>query len=380
MLLAILPLPSLAQTAGVSQSPASKSAKDAAEARNQPPPALLVRTTRGVTAGLPIHWDAESAIVLRSSGEMHFLSQAEIEDHAILKTPFRPDSIAIARQQLLKELGPDFEAVVSGPYIVAAPRGTSDRWRRRFDLLYSGFVRYFSLRGWKVREPDFPLRVIVFRTQDEFAAFARTQQAALPEGTVGAYFARSNICTLYELPATSQETATRNAVDWSETEATVVHEAVHQLAYNTGLHQRLFTHPLWFIEGLATMFEAREVYDINVGATASSTETERLHQRQMHTLSEVFKSDRETANLLGNLIASDGLFKQDPQLAYAGAWALTKFLSERMPTQYRKLAELQQRHGFGNYSVKQRIADFHQSIGLTPALLAKQLRHFYEQY
>ena len=37
--------------------------------------------------------------------------------------------------------------------------------------------------------------------------------------------------------------------------ATIVHEATHQIAFNSGLHVRFADNPLWLTEGMAMYFE-----------------------------------------------------------------------------------------------------------------------------
>ena len=41
--------------------------------------------------------------------------------------------------------------------------------------------------------------------------------------------------------------------------ATIIHEATHQLAANTGLMPRKVRRPTWAAEGLATYFESAEI-------------------------------------------------------------------------------------------------------------------------
>ena len=49
--------------------------------------------------------------------------------------------------------------------------------------------------------------------------------------------------------------------DWRQSAAMLVHEAAHQAAFNTGIHSRLTSPPQWLAEGLATLFEARGVWN-----------------------------------------------------------------------------------------------------------------------
>lgn len=327
-------------------------------------PEMQVRVQDGAVTGMPIHWDAASAVLLQSTGGMQVIEQADILSHAILKTEFRPQTMSQARSQLQSELGSDFETLVSGPYVIAAPRGTVKRWDERFSILYSGFTRYFSVRGWSLRQPDFPLRVIVLRSRSEFLQYCSNYSGNMLANAVGSYFPRSNVCILYQLPGSS-------GTDWSETEATIVHEAVHQLAFNAGIHERLFSNPLWCVEGLATMFEEPSVYDHRV---RSSSITTRISRRQVAVLSDVLTDTESLETLLASLIASDDAFRSEASIAYAGAWALTFYLSERMPGEYQQLTELQRARGLGDYTASDRIADFQTAIGVSPAMLARHIQ------
>ena len=44
-----------------------------------------------------------------------------------------------------------------------------DQWAPRFEELYRSFVHYFSARGWRLTEPQFPLIAVVFPRQIDFA-------------------------------------------------------------------------------------------------------------------------------------------------------------------------------------------------------------------
>ncbi len=93
---------------------------------------------------------------------------------------------------------------------------------------------------------------------------------------MGYYFPKTNRCVLFEVGGGGTA-----STDWSETERTIVHEAVHQLAFNTGVHERLADNPQWIVEGLATMFEERAVFD---SRSASRSLVSRVNTQQMATL------------------------------------------------------------------------------------------------
>ncbi|MFO0943546.1 MAG: DUF1570 domain-containing protein, partial [Pirellulales bacterium] len=222
----------------------------------QPPRSLLVEITGGKFVGLPIHWGKVDAALLEPTGQIRIFEQNEVVQHQLLDEFFQPVNLSDARSKLQQELGSSYETSISAPYIIAAPVGQASRWESRFRTLLSGYVRYFETRGLSLRKPDFPLVIVVTPNRDEFSKFAHreTRGATLGDNLAGMYVPKTNRCILFNLPS-------GGTTNWQATEATIVHEAVHQLAYNTGVHERLFEHPLWFVEGLATMFEMPAVYD-----------------------------------------------------------------------------------------------------------------------
>lgn len=332
----------------------------------QAPKSLLIEATAGRFVGLPIHWGSQDAALLEKSGRIQIFEQNEIRQHQLLDEPFQPVTLQEARARLQSELGANYETLMTGPYVIAAPKGEAARWENRFRTLYSGYVRYFETRGWQLRKPDFPLVVIVLPNRDEFARVAsrETDGATLGNNLAGMYVPRTNRCLLFNMPA-------GNATNWQATEATIVHEAVHQLAYNSGLHERLFEHPLWMVEGLATMFEVPAVYDTN--AARAGIENRFYASRASEVLQLVSNDPNELGDLFQELVADDHLFRSNPNEAYALAWAMTFYLSERMPKQYFQYMALQRQRGFEAYSAENRQLDFRQAFQSSPKQLAPQV-------
>ncbi|MCA9130003.1 MAG: DUF1570 domain-containing protein [Planctomycetales bacterium] len=319
--------------------------------------------------GLPIHWGSHDAAILEPKGRIHILNLQDVQSHEILQTDFVPQSLIKARLELNASLGAQYETIIFGPYVLAAPRGQTARWRDRFNALLAGYVRYFQLRGWQLQSPDFPLCVIIYGSREEFLQHAARENMRIPPNVVGSYFPESNQCVLYQIPD-------HQGTNWSETEATIVHEAVHQLAYNTGLHERLFTNPLWCVEGLACMFEVPAVYDARL---SGSTQTDRMSNMRLNGLKRLLGSSLELESLLTHLIASDDFFRQQPETAYSLAWALTFYLSEKMPREYAQLLAMQKKRGFGQYTSAERQADFGEAIRIPPGMLAVQLQRLFSR-
>lgn len=335
------------------------------------PPPLLQLSTQSAEQfiGLPIRWSEFDAVLLEPNGHMHHLLQPDIASHKVLEQPFQPQSTIEASRLLQQELGANFEVLIQGPYVVAAPQSHAARWRDRFQSLLAGYVRYFEVRGWPLRQPDFPLVVIVLPDRNAFQRyFARESTHALGN-VVGSYFPRSNRCVLYERDGVL-------GTDWSETEATVVHEAVHQLAFNTGVHERLTENPLWLVEGLATMFEQPAVYDsrVNHGSLAS-----RMLASKVHQIQPILREPGALESRIKGLIESDSMFQLEPLPAYAVAWALAFYLSERMPKEFAEYLKLQRNRDIGTYSASSRARDFTKTIQMDPGSLALQIQRLLQK-
>lgn len=319
--------------------------------------------------GMPVHWGRSEAALLEANGRFHIFETQRVQRHERLKTAFQPESLQHARAQLQAELGSHFETIIAGPYVIAAPQGEADRWQHRFSALLAGYWRYFEVRGCPLHRADFPLIVIVFSSREEFLRYSATQTSKLPSMAVGSYFPNTNRCILYQI-------SDSRGVDWSETESTIVHEAVHQLAYNSGLHERLFDNPTWFVEGIATMFEEPSVYNLSLDQSTVAT---RMNKEKLNALQPIIRDPGNLEWTIQELITNDDYFNRDPQTAYAVAWGLTFYLAERMPRQFRSYIELQNRRRFGSYTRIDRERDFQAAFQQSPAMLVPQMTRLYSK-
>jgi hypothetical protein len=104
--------------------------------------------------------------------------------------------------------------------------------------------------------------------------------------------------------------------------ATVIHEATHQIAFNSGMHTRYADNPLWLVEGMAMYFETPDLTSKSGWKTAGAVNDLRLGQF------EEFAAGRRKPDSLATLVSSDGRFTDADQMAdaYAEAWALSHFL------------------------------------------------------
>jgi hypothetical protein len=331
----------------------------------QPAQPLLRLKLQGTTVeGLALSWSRDEVALLARDGRLWQFDPREASQVEKPNGAFRPYSVAAMRQQLLAEFGSDFEVSTAGPYLVLHPRGSGAPWARRFEELYRSFWHYFSVRGFTLREPQFPLVAVVLRNREEFYRVAQRDSGDVPLNLAGYYSPQSNRVTMYDGSSGSGDR-------WHENARTIVHEATHQTAFNTGIHNRLRPTPRWLAEGLGTLFEAPGVYNARYNPRAE----DRINRQQLAAWRD-YRS-RQTPQAIAELIASDAMFRDDTTSAYALAWALTYYLVETQP---RKFAEYLQRVADGpplrGYPGSQRVEDFVRVFGDNfPLLHAQMVRH-----
>ena len=273
---------------------------------------------------------------------------------------------------------------------------------------YRTFRRYFSVRGFKISEPEFPLVVIVFPDRDAFVNYCRKDKLEPPQGLLGYYMRFTNRIALFDqgdsglaatTPARAETLASRldrgneaHGPNWlgdlsdgdrlrparfdgiveGDLHSTIVHETTHQVAFNTGLHSRIGQTPKWVIEGLATMFEAPGIHDSQRTAAPKT----RIN-RSRYLWFENYLQSRRRPHSLKDFIASDDLYASATLDAYAEGWALTFFLAETRHGSYgRYLKALVARNPLQIYTNEERVADFRKAFGDLKSLETEYVRFF----
>lgn len=327
----------------------------------------MVRFTLGgaVVEGSPLVWETNYASVLSRDGRWYQFKTPEAEGLRNVSNSFRPYSSSDLRGMLQAEFGARFEVTGDAHYLVVYPKGQRDAWAARFEDLYRSFQQYFTARGWRPQEPRFPLVAIVFPSEPEFMAYASKEGSKLTAHTLGYYSPISNRILLYDT------TAGKPGADWSQNADTIIHEAAHQTAFNTGIHNRFAGQPRWLVEGLGTLFEARGVWN----SSKYRAQSDRINRYRFESFQRYAKS-RRSSNALADIVSSDRVFRSDTDGAYAEAWALTFFLSETDPRRYIEfLRKTASQDNLTERRAPERLADFTAMFGDNLKLLdAKMLR------
>jgi hypothetical protein len=316
--------------------------------------------------GKPLAWDGKELLLLRRDGKLNMLPVSNENDYQVVSQGFKPYNSNTLRQQLQAEFGGHYQVSVTQHFVVVHPSGDFQIWALPFEKLYQRFRLYFSSRGMNLTQPEFPMVAVVLRTRQEFDRFLERYHQ-LDEKILGYYSPKSNRVITYD-----QRPGKSNDQNWFFHTDTVIHEATHQSAFNTGLHSRFAPVPRWTSEGLAMLFEANGVNNSALYTTRSS----RINQARLRDLKHFYQQGMVEGRL-AELVSSDDLFRTDPLLAYALSWGLTFYLTEHRQQEYfRFLRDDSQRTDFTDYPSHERVEAFGKAFGVRLADLEGRMRKF----
>lgn len=361
----------------------------------------LVELTVGSQShqGKVIARDSRTALLIERDGRLVKIDLNRVTSFRRLSGEFRPFAPSHLRDQLLREFGREFETASTRRYVVCAPKGSARPYAELFEETYYTFKMYFGVRGFDLPEPEFPLVAVVFPNRAAFLEYCRSEEVAATN-FVGVYLGRSNRVALYdprgdETSSADTESALRLTGDprgillpgefsnglargagriEANLRDTIIHEATHQVAYNTGLHARIGANPRWVVEGLATVFEAPGIRDSSKNRSADS----RINRGRFVEFRAYMP--RRPAKSLAAFVERDEPYGAAPSEAYAEGWALTFYLIETRPREYAEyLKKIAARDPLSGYSAEERLADFKAAFGNHVELLEADFLRFMER-
>ena len=323
---------------------------------------LEVRIGESKYSGTIAAQDAERFWLLQRDGRLDDFAIPDVTDYEPLASRFAAMSATELRDGLVGEFGRNYEVAGSAHYLVVAGRGQAKRYVGIFEELYRHLHVYLAARGFAIREPQFPLVAIVFPDRGRFAEYCLKEQVQPKAGLMGYYMRTSNRVVLYDSSSTG------------DLDDTIIHEAVHQVAFNIGLHQRIGDNPLWAVEGLAMAFEPE-----NFRNPLLSTPVAAKINRERYVRFRGMINAGRSADSLENLISGDDRFQSAALDAYAEAWALTFYLLQTRQAQYSEyLKRIAVRPALEAYSSEARLEDFQKSFGKNLTQLDAELVRFYQ--
>ncbi|MFK7821846.1 MAG: DUF1570 domain-containing protein [Planctomycetaceae bacterium] len=269
------------------------------------------------------------------------ITPQQMKEQVDTDTVFTPLDKDERISQLKDEFGVAFEIRSTDSYLICSNAGPAyTEWCG--DLLQryqSAFIDYWEETGLKLAPLPQQLVVIILSNKTQFDDFYQRDVGQKTQSSFGFYSIRKNRVVLYDFASpdgTSDDDRRQQTVRSIQKAvkkvpfnvATIIHEATHQLAFNTGIHTRYADNPVWLTEGIAMYFESAD----------SGTGTRKPRIGKSNPLRKKSLKpylNNISADSIRTLIASDDRFRSSEVAgnAYTEAWAFTTYLMKRKPDQ-----------------------------------------------
>ncbi|MFT7640171.1 MAG: hypothetical protein ACI9G1_001910 [Pirellulaceae bacterium] len=312
-------------------------------------------------------------LLLSNDGQLWPIQSEELKSREKEERKFKALTKSEIAKQLLQEMPEGFQIHTTAHYVICY--NTSNVYAQwcgsLYERLYRGFYGYWKYRGIELEEPEFPLVAMIFNDRGGYMQFSRPELGESIESIIGYYNMRTNRVVMYDLTGADNIRPNRNIRSTTHINqilsqpaaernvATIVHEATHQLAFNSGLQVRFADIPFWVSEGIAVYFETPDLSNPKGWKTIGGVnKTILLNFRN--------SLNNRPPNALEALLSDDARFRDPKQsaAAYAEAWALNYFLLKTREDDYvaylKKMAEQTPLIELG---AEKRVAQFKQAFG-----------------
>lgn len=325
---------------------------------------LVVKPTAGepreLLARILVEAEDGGLLAETADGALWPIDTPELVSRVKTEGVFQPENGHALARRLLVERGDGWQVFETKHYVVCTQtsRAYAEWCAGLFERLYFAFDNYWKQRELPLTEPEFPLVALIFENEAAFRAYGRELGHDLT-GAVGFYDVRSNRVVFYDLVSGSDRDIARQMQAATQQVATIVHEATHQIAFNSGLHTRLADNPLWLTEGMAMFFETPDLKTEKGWKTVGA-----VSELRMPELKRSLKG--AGPGCLEKLIASDELFTntETQAAAYAQAWGLSYHLIRTRGKDYvRYLRTLKAKPRLTWDTPETRLAEFKTAFG-----------------
>ena len=331
------------------------------------------KSLRNVTGELVAMDKTFGQLLLDCDGQLTAVSPDALKRIEELSGKLVPSTAKELATKTLALMPPGSKAIFTDHFVVCF--NTSDayaRWNANlYEHLYKGFYGFWRKMGVDLTPPRFPLVALVFETKEDYVNYARKEFEGA-ENTIGYYHQSTNRLASFDLtgiegliPAGVQvvrEELINQVLSRPEAErtvATIVHEACHQISFNSGLQVRLGDNPLWLSEGLATFCEAPDP-----SSTSGWGGIGKVNWHNYQIFSRYLPNrPKESLELL---LLDDARLRHGETMtnAYAEAWGLTYYLIKGKPKQFANyIKSLREKPPGNQSSQKERIELFQRCFG-----------------
>jgi hypothetical protein len=303
-----------------------------------------------------------------------------------LEGPMKPTAPKELAEKSLALMPQGAKFIVTEHFVVCYD--TTDvyaRWNANlYERMYKGMIRFWKEKGIELEPPRFPMVALIFSHQDDYVEYSKRDFRG-GENTFGYYTQTTNRLATFDLTGiegmlppgalVQREELITEIFSRPQAErqvATILHEACHQIAFNTGLQRRLGDYPFWLSEGIATFFESP---DFN--SSSGWGGTGKINYFNLSNLRQYARI--RPADSMMKLLVQDDLLRrgETSTAAYAESWGLTYFLIKRKPKNFVEYLKLLRERLPGNPAdAKQRLDDFRSCFGEDLDKLDKEFVRF----
>lgn len=333
-----------------------------------------------------------SLLFLTPDGQLWTLRNEEILSRKDSVEEMKPLTQSEIFENLQTELPAGFALRKTKHYLIVynTSEGYAEWVGSLFERLYRNFYNYWKRQqGITLEEPRFPLVALVFKDRTSYIEFAESEVGDAAKSMIGYYNMKTNQMVSYDLtgvnaigrnlaPQMSNTKLINRILSEPKAErtvATIVHEAVHQIAYNSGLQVRLADNPRWLSEGLAMYFESPDL-----SSRSGWSMMGKVNRHNFEKFAGYLR--RRPQDSLATLIISDDrlLIAQKALDAYPESWALTYFLMKTKKQAMKAyLQELATHPPLGSIDEKERIEMFQKHFGSDLTKLDRDfIRHMHQ--
>ena len=135
--------------------------------------------------------------LMQRNGQLREIELSRVKSFKQISPKFSPLTPMMLSTELNREFGADFETATTRHYVVVAPKGKSKQYVELFESVYRTFHMHFSVRGFEIDEPEFPLVAIIFPNQAAFVKYATQEGVQTQKGLAGYYKPSSNRVALF---------------------------------------------------------------------------------------------------------------------------------------------------------------------------------------
>jgi len=336
--------------------------------------------TRAVTCRVVAEAMDGGLLLEHADQRLEIAQPADVKAREPLAEPAAPLSPKELAAEVLRTLPAGFDHLVTRRYVVCfdTSRAYAQWCAALFERLHDAFLSFWRHAGLELDGPQQPLVVVIFADRQRYVETVAGDLGAASERVVGYYNLLTNRVTTFDLTGSDAldgragRAASRAGLEIlasrqaSGLVATLVHEATHQMAFNSGLHRRLAAVPLWVSEGVAIYFETPDL-ESDRGWRGIGGVNRARRERFLATVNRGW---------LERLVRGDEAFR-DPDSAldaYAGAWAATAFLLQARKEMFvAYLRTLAAKEPLVEDDPDQRVAEFTAAFGASPAKLEEAI-------